>query len=820
MSSFNRGVKVLSLFRRHAVVAAALAIGTITSSGTHAQSQGTGAPGRQRVPQALVERALARGRIRVIVGLEAGALPEGLLSAVRRGQQRARIAQAQNAVLTDLAAFNFGQVKRFRSVAGMAVDADLAMLDVLAAHPQVAYIEEDALAAPTLAQSTVIVGAPAAWTAGASGAGQAVAILDTGVDSQHPFLGGRVVSEACFSSSSGSTALCAPGSTAPGAATPCSGIVGCDHGTHVAGIAAGSGSSFNGVAPGANIIAIQVFSRFDGSASCGSSSPCLLSYSSDQIAGMERVYDLRTTYNIASVNMSLGGGLYTSTASCDSANVSKKAIIDTLRSVGIATVISSGNGSSATGLSAPGCISSAISAGSTLDSGSVDSVSSFSNSAPFLSLLAPGQVITSSVTGGGFANKSGTSMAAPHVTGAWAVLKSASPSASVSRVLSALTTTGRPITDPRNGVTTRRIDVGLALAALVPPPQLDARIVGRVVQDLNGNGTVDAGEPYLMVPPASCVNGVQVTGITVSWTGTSSGASAPNLCNPSAHYDTGPIAPGTYTMRLTMPAGWTVVFGQDQNVTAVSGQYSNHWFVVRQTIPPGNAHIVGRIVQDLNGNGTVDSGEPYLMVPPAACSSSVQVAGISVGWSGLTGSGATLPNSCNPSAYYDTGGIAAGTYTMRLTMPAGWTVVFGQDQNVTTSNGQYRDHWFVVRQEPVNAHIVGRIVQDLNGNGTIDPGEPYLMVPPANCSGSVELSGISIGWSPSAGTLTAPDLCNPAAYYDTGAIAPGTYTMHLDMPGGWTVVFGQDQNVTTSNGQYANHWFVVRQTSGAEESLR
>src|SRR5207247_3248665 len=124
---------------------------------------------------------------------------------------------------------------------------------------------------------------------------------------------------------------------------------------------------------------------------------------------------------LAAVNMSLGGGL--SATFCD--DEPQKPAIDQLRAVGVATAIASGNNGQVDRISAPGCISSAVSVGSTTK---IDDVSFFSNVAPFLSLFAPGGSATGgaadilSSVPGGFGRKAGTSMATPHVAGAFAVL--------------------------------------------------------------------------------------------------------------------------------------------------------------------------------------------------------------------------------------------------------------------------------------------------------------------------------------------------------------------------------------------------------------
>jgi len=400
-----------------------------------AQSRGRSGP---PIPPAVTARARERGSARVIVGLNLPYIAESQLGSSRVRSQRESIARLQNAVLQRVFRANPASIRRFSSIPYLALDVDEGDLQALAAAPEVAQIQIDRVAAPTLAESTPLIGATRAWATGYTGAGWTVAVLDTGVDSSHPFLADKVVSEACYSSTVAdrSTTMCPSGdtnSTLPGAGGPCP-LPGCEHGTHVAGIAAGKGSTFSGVAPDATIISIQVFSAFTTSADCyPRPTPCLLSYTSDQILGLERVYDLKSSYNIAAVNMSLGGDLYTSP--CDSDAM--KTVIDELRTVRIPTVIASGNDGSPVALSSPACISTAISVGSTTDGTNrpADIVSSFSNSNQYLSLFAPGETILSSIPGGGFAAMNGTSMAAPHVSGAWALMKSKRPSASVSDIL-------------------------------------------------------------------------------------------------------------------------------------------------------------------------------------------------------------------------------------------------------------------------------------------------------------------------------------------------------------------------------------------------
>lgn len=413
--------------------------------------------------QALRTKAVETGFIRVIARLVAPA-----------GQRLsgASLVAAQGDLRTNMAALDVPYVQPLANLPYTVVELTPEQLDSLVASGLIESVQEDTIEGTYLAQSVPLIDAPGAWSRAARGGGQAIAILDTGVDRNHTFLGGRVVAEACFSSNSpslGASTVCPNGDTSQtgtGAGRNCT-ISGCSHGTHVAGIAAGSGANFSGVAPDASIIAIQVFSRFDdqpgGPRSCANartSSPCVLTFRSDQIRGLQHVLTLANERDIASANMSLGGSRFTT--ACDSDL--RKASIDQLRGVGVATVIASGNDGFTNAVGTPGCISSAVTVGSTTKT---DDVSSFSNSATLVDLLAPGSSINSSVPGGIFQSFDGTSMATPHVAGAFAVLRSGAATATVQQIENALIATGQPVTDPRNNITKPRIDVAAALSHLI-----------------------------------------------------------------------------------------------------------------------------------------------------------------------------------------------------------------------------------------------------------------------------------------------------------------------------------------------------------------
>jgi subtilisin len=622
---------------------------------------------------ALLHKAEREGSVRVIVGLQTDFTPEGRLTHLKAEDQRDAIESAGEGLRAELAGTGYQTLREYDTVPYVALSLTPGALRAVQNSPRATTIQEDVAVPADLADSAPKVQAPTMWANNLTGAGKTIAVLDTGVDRFHPFLGGRVVEEACYSSKSncpnGQTTQTGTNSAAPCTYAP----AGCRHGTHVAGIAAGQGSNFSGVAPNANIMAVQVFSRATGAACVNAGEdPCSLSYISDQIAGMERVYQLRNTRTFTSVNMSLGSGRYFD--NCDSD--SRKAIIDNLRAADIATVISSGNNGFRDSVGAPACISSAITVGNTTNQ---DSIAFDSNMAPMVDVLAPGSDIISSVPGGGFASFSGTSMAAPHVAGAWALLEEQDPFQSVRTILFSLQFTSTPITDARAGGTATSYRINIAEAARVRPPNdnfSSPRAVadnGGSVNGINGAATRESGE--LDHLPSSGSLGEK--SVWYSWTAPASGPVTMDTCTSS--FDTALVAyTGSTVGSLSRVAGdddscaapngtgsrlsFDAVAGTTYRI-AVAGIYpdalgegtftldvdyvapSNDYFANAQAISGNSATVNGTMLA-----ATREAGEPdhYTTHPP---DSDFWIGEKSV-WYGWTApfSGPVEINTCQPDA--------------------------------------------------------------------------------------------------------------------------------------------------------------------------
>jgi hypothetical protein len=427
-----------------------------------------------------------------------------------------------------------------------------AEVEDLAARGLITSATVDNYSVISLDQSTPVIGSHEPTTfGGATGAGTSVAIFDSGVLATHPAFGRRVVRQRCFSTDS----LCANGNssdTAANSALPCSFSPGCDHGTHVAGIAAGAAVSTStvgspaadgstvatgsptwhaGIAPGANILAYRLASqRGDGTPGF---------WNADFILAAGDVSTIAASQNVAAVNYSVGTRATYADSDCGSSLISRSgntatssdtsafvAAIDTLQAQNVAVVIAAGNESSRSQNSFPGCLREAVSVSSTAIE---DSVATYSNvSAGRTDLFAPGgdwstpgdAIIAASANGAAvntatFEGKNGTSMAAPTVAGAWALVRQLNPAMNVESVLNMFQTEGVSVTDGRrNGSVTKP---RLNLANILPLDTTSG--ISNVVATFNGKrNTMSQGV------------GLTRSAATAPWTGTirfAAGAFAP-----------------------------------------------------------------------------------------------------------------------------------------------------------------------------------------------------------------------------------------------------------------------------------------------------
>ncbi|WP_411107164.1 S8 family peptidase [Streptomyces sp. cmx-4-9] len=261
-----------------------------------------------------------------------------------------------------------------------------------------------------LERSTRQVNAHAAWAAGYDGAGTKVAVLDTGTDLEHPDLKGRVTASKNFTDSD--TDADRQG-----------------HGTHtistVGGSGAESGGAKKGVAPGAALLSGKVLND--------------QGYGLDSwiIAGMEWAAESKADV----VSMSLGDPTRTA---CDDPLA---AAAERLSQQGPLFVVAAGNsGPGNNTVSSPGCAADVLTVGA-VDRD--DSTASFSSRGPAglrhtlkPEIAAPGVGISAAAAGGrgvyAYQSMSGTSMAAPHVAGAAAVVKQRHPDWSGQQIKAAL----------------------------------------------------------------------------------------------------------------------------------------------------------------------------------------------------------------------------------------------------------------------------------------------------------------------------------------------------------------------------------------------
>lgn len=296
-----------------------------------------------------------------------------------------------------------------------------------------------------LDRSTVQIGVPAVWTAGYRGAGIKVAVVDTGLDAQHPDFTGRIVAGTSF---------------VDGNYQDDNG-----HGTHVAGIAVGNGSAqggkYCGVAPEASIYVAKVLDK----------------YGSGSMSGVMAGVEWAVEQGVDVINLSLGGS--GSSDGQDALSLTCNAAVEQ----GITVFVAAGNaGPSSRTVGSPGAASEVITIGA-VDRN--DGIASFSSRGPTADgrvkpdVCFPGTDIVSALAGGTGAGQpvddrytqmSGTSMATPHAAGLAALLLQAKPELSPAEIKQAIMETALDLGQDANAQGAGRARAEDALSQVLGEP--------------------------------------------------------------------------------------------------------------------------------------------------------------------------------------------------------------------------------------------------------------------------------------------------------------------------------------------------------------
>ena len=370
-------------------------------------------------------------------------------------EQKEAIKEKQEEVLADLhqeeykTVFGFTEEKEFElkhqyeTLNALAGEVTEEGLDKLRNDPNVETIVVNKVRQIFLSGSVPVINADDVWNVvvngyNITGTGETVCVVDTGIDYNHTSLNSNYAAGYDFYNND-SDPMDDQG-----------------HGTHVAGIIASVDGTYRGIAPGAKIAAMKV---------CSSSGSCP---DADVLAGMDWCISNKDLYNISVISISLGGGQYTSYCDGEVDFAPYAAAINDAVSRNISVVAATGN-SGAGNMAGPACVQNATRVTATTKS---DTMPSYASRHAFFTdtIAAPGSAITSLNDGGGVVTMSGTSMATPHLSGAFALIrqywKQAYGKIPTSEQLEQkVLSSGNSIYDPSTGINYVRVDV---LAALQP----------------------------------------------------------------------------------------------------------------------------------------------------------------------------------------------------------------------------------------------------------------------------------------------------------------------------------------------------------------
>ena len=404
---------------------------------------------RPKIEKSVFE-ALDQADVRVIIQLS-----DSSPAAATTEEYVSNISAAQVSVLESLPIEDFQIVHQYTNVPALAGVLSTDGLEILKDDPRVSSIILDQPGSGHLGTSVSALQADIVHSMGYTGQGVTVAVLDTGVDTDHPDLSDDIVAQHCFTDGD-----CPFGNTNQGTSAEDEN----GHGTNVTGIITSKGTvSPVGFAPDADIVAVRVLAA-NGSG-----------WVSDWVAGLDWVKTHQGTLGVDIINMSLGtNALYS--GNCDGSQPSVASIVSQLNAMGIIIFASTGNQGSSTQIASPACNTGVVAVGATYDgdlgrepdSGtyntlfggywpgcfdattSLQTITCFTNSNSMMDIVAPGAPITSTGLGGGTSTYRGTSQASPTAAGVAALMLQASPGLTPAQIETTLKNTGTLVVDPKN----------------------------------------------------------------------------------------------------------------------------------------------------------------------------------------------------------------------------------------------------------------------------------------------------------------------------------------------------------------------------------
>jgi methionine-rich copper-binding protein CopC len=288
-------------------------------------------------------------------------------------------------------------------------------------------------------------------------------------------------------------------------------------------------------------------------------------------------------------------------------------------------------------------------------------------------------------------------------------------------------------------------------------------ISGEKFNDLNGNGVQEPGEPGL---PGWTIDLVNSAGAIVATT----------VTDANGNYSFTNVGPGTYTVEEELQPGWVQTDPAPPGtytVAASSGtDVSGLLF--------GNFQLVtysGEVYNDINGNGSLDPGEPGL-----------------AGWTiNLLSNGSIIATTTSAAdGTYNFANLGPGTYTIEEVNQTGWYQTQPAQPFVYTiaaTSGGSNNALNFGNFQLVN--VAGEVYNDLNDNGMLDPGEPGLM-------------GWTVNLFDAAGNMVATTTSDANGNYQFDSLFPGTFTIEEVLQSGWTQtqpVNPDYYTVTTQSGQ-------------------